>query len=123
MLCFLITLQRYDTIFIYPNELTLINIILYLYTFSLTHIYARTLYKTKHRQTDGHRRTSTKQKAIYMCVSWSAGGLLHHISQTKRHPKGEKQIKPIHGTKILKGRVAPPLWRCVFRGLPHIIFF
>ena len=62
-------MQRYDTIFIYPNELTLINIILCLYTFSITYIYARTLYKTKHRQTDGTpvpnespKRTNTKRK-------------------------------------------------------------
>ena len=41
-------MQSYNIIFIYPNELTLINIILYLYTFILTCTYARTLYKTKH---------------------------------------------------------------------------
>ena len=59
-----------------------------------------------------------------MCVSVSSVGLLLLVSQTKRHPKTEMQIKPIDGTKIFKGRVAPPLWVCVFRGLPHLkIFF
>ena len=58
-----------------------------------------------------------------MCVSWSGGGLLLLISQAKGHPKAEKQNKPIHGTKNFKGRVAPPLVGCVFRGLPHIKFF
>ena len=59
-----------------------------------------------------------------MCVSVSSVGLLLLVSQTKRHPKTEMQIKPIDGTKIFKGRVAPPLWGCVFRGLPHLkIFF
>lgn len=102
---FLITLQRYDTIFIYPNELTLINIILYLYTFSLTHTYARTLYKTKHRQTDGC--TSTDKRHIYVCILVCRQSSLPHQAG-KRHPKAEKQNKPIHGTKIFKGRVAPP---------------
>ena len=117
---FLITLQRYDTIFIYPNELTLINIILYLYTFSLTYTYARTLYKTKHRQTD--RCTSTNKRHIFVCIL--IGWLSSCPRQSgKRHPKAETQIKPIDGTKFLQGRVAPPLWGYVYRGLPHLKFF
>ena len=56
-------MQRYDTIFIDPNELTLINIILYLYTFSLTYTYARTLYKTR-KGTDTHQY----QTMAYICV-------------------------------------------------------
>ena len=58
-----------------------------------------------------------------MCVSWSAVGLLLLISQAKWHPKAEKQIKPIHSTKILQGRVAPPLGDASIGGLPHIKFF
>lgn len=57
-------MQRYNIIFTYPNELTLIKFFLYFYTFSLTHTYARTLYKAS---TDTQRRTSTKQKT-YICV-------------------------------------------------------
>ena len=58
-----------------------------------------------------------------MCVSWSSVGLLRLISQTKRHPKTEMQIKPVDGTKIFKGRVAPPLGDASIGGLPHLIFF
>ena len=43
-----------------------------------------------------------------MCVSVSSVGLLLIVSQAKRHPKNEMQIKPIDGTKIFNGRVAPP---------------
>ena len=42
-----------------------------------------------------------------MCVSVSSVGLLLLVSQAKGHPKNEMQIKPIDGTKIFKGRVAP----------------
>ena len=58
-----------------------------------------------------------------MCVSWSSVGLLRLISQTKRHPKTEMQINPIDGTKIFKGRVAPPLGDASIGGLPHLNFF
>lgn len=86
MLCFLITLQRYDIISIYAKQLTLIKFFLYFYTFSLTHTYARTLYKTK--GTDGQTDTSTKQKA-YICVLslvlWvSSGSLPVQNEQPKR---------------------------------------
>ena len=43
-----------------------------------------------------------------MCVAASSVGLLLLVSQAKRHPKAEKQIKPIERMKIFKGRVAPP---------------
>ena len=65
-------MQRYNTIFTYPNELTLINIILYLYTFSLTYTYARTLYKTR----QGTQTHQYQTKGIYMCVSVSSVGML-----------------------------------------------
>ena len=58
-----------------------------------------------------------------MCVSVSSVGLLLIISQTKRHPKTEMQIKPIDGTKIFLGRVAPPPWVSSIGGLPHLNFF
>ena len=84
-------------------------------------MYARTLYKTRYRQTDGCTSTD---KGIYMCVSVSSEGLLLLISQTKGVQKNEMQIKPIERMKIFWGRVAPPLWGCVFMGLPHLkIFF
>lgn len=113
-------MQRYDNISTYSRQLTLIKFFLYFYTFSLTHIYARTLYKAKHRQTDGP--PVPNKRYIYMCYRLCCGCILA-ACQCKRHPKAEKQIKPIHGTKILQGRVAPPIGGCVFMGLPHIIFF
>ena len=59
-----------------------------------------------------------------MCIRLCPGVLLILVSQAKSHPKAEMQIKPIDGTKFLQGRVAPPLWGCAFRGLPHLkIFF
>lgn len=58
-----------------------------------------------------------------MCVYWSAGGLLLLVMQAKGIPKQKMQIKPIERTKIFFGRVAPPIGVCVFRGLPHLIFF
>ena len=58
-----------------------------------------------------------------MSVSWSAGGLLRIINQSKSIQKAKLQIKPIERMKIFKGRVAPPIWGCVFMGLPHLIFF
>ena len=39
------------------------------------------------------------------------------------HQKAEMQIKPIHGTKILQGRVAPPYGDASIGGLPHLKIF
>lgn len=89
MLCFLITLQRYDIIFIYARQLTLIKFFLYFYTFSLTHIYARTLYKTKHMHTDGC--TPVQTKAIYMCVIACLPSVCWHHVSTKRATKTHQQ--------------------------------
>ena len=58
-----------------------------------------------------------------MCVSVSSVGLLLLVSQTKRHPKPEMQIKPIDGTKIFKGRVAPPYEDASLGVYPTSFFF
>ena len=113
-------MQRYDTIFIYPNELTLINIILYLYTFSLTYTYARTLYKTR-KGTDAHQYRQKASICVYLCrmvVFFSSS------VRQKGIQKNEMQIKPIHGTKMFKGRVAPPpLWDASLGVYPTSNFF
>ena len=82
----------------------------------------RTLYTEKgtDRQTDAPVQT----KGIYMCIIACIVGVFMQPASAKRATKAEKQNKPIHGTKNLQGRVAPPLWGCVFMGLPHLkIFF
>ena len=58
-----------------------------------------------------------------MCVSVSSVGLLLLVSQAKRHPKTEMQIKPIDGTKIFKGRVAPPYEDASLGVYPTSFFF
>ena len=77
----------YDIISIYAIQLTLIKFFIYFYTFSLTHIYARTLYKTKHRQTDG--RTSADKKHIYVYYRLYCGRLLA-ACQCKKASKSRK---------------------------------
>ena len=65
--------------FTYENELTLINIILYLYTFSLTYIYVRTLYKTKGR---------------YMCVIACIVGIFRVPASANEPQKAKRKISP-----------------------------
>ena len=110
----------YNIIFICERQLTLIKFFIYFYTFSQTHIYARTLHKTKHIHTD--RCTSTDKRHISVCILVGCGSS-SHLQPVKRHPKAEKQIKPIDGAKIFMGRVAPPYGDALLGVYPTSKFF
>ena len=111
-------MQRYNIISIYARQLTLIKFFLYFYTFS-QHTHTRVHYT---RQSTNRLTHQYRQKA-YVCVCIDRMVVFFTSAASESIQKPKKQIKPIHGTKILQGRVALPLWRCAFRGLPHLIFF
>ena len=81
-------MQRYGIISIYARQLTLIKFFLYFYTFSLTHTYARTLYKTRRGKAQTHTSTD---KGIYLCVIACVVGVFWHPASAKRATKTHKQ--------------------------------
>ena len=58
-----------------------------------------------------------------MCVIACVVGVFREPASAKRHPKTETQIKPIERTKILQGRVAPPLGDASLWVYPTSFFF
>ena len=59
---------------------------------------------------------------MYVCslVLLVSSGIMPVPNDTQ---KAEKQIKPIHGTKFLQGRVAPPYGDALLGVYPTSIFF
>lgn len=86
----------YDNISTYERQLTLIKFFLYFYTFSQTHTYERTLYKTRHRLTDTRQYQT---KGIYMCVIACVVGVFWQPASAKGIQKPKSKLSPYTAQK------------------------
>lgn len=108
----------YNIISIYARQLTLIKFFLYFYTFG-QHTHTRVHYK---RQSTNRLTHQYRQKA-YVCGCIDRMVVFFTSAASESIQKPKKQIKPMHGTKILQGRVAPPWEMRLYGSTPPHFFF